>query len=68
MKTIYPLLQNEYAANEFIENINNNFLLYNKNEFTKGLDFIKKEINSSIENFFLIVRNSQNLIKYKKKN
>ncbi|MCH4255409.1 MAG: hypothetical protein LKF77_08165, partial [Proteus vulgaris] len=44
--------QNEYAANEFIENINNNFLLYNKNEFTKGLDFIKKEINSSIENLF----------------
>lgn len=44
--------KNEYAANEFLEKIDNNFLLYHKNDFTKGIDFIRKEINSSIETLF----------------
>ncbi|MCT8230963.1 calcium-binding protein [Proteus terrae] len=44
--------KNEYAANEFLEKIDNNFLLYYKNDFTKNIDFIRKEINSSIETLF----------------
>ncbi|NBM49166.1 RTX toxin [Proteus sp. G2666] len=44
--------KNEYAANEFLEKIDNNFSLYHKNYFTKGIDFIKEEINLSIENLF----------------
>ncbi|MDL5168322.1 RTX toxin [Proteus faecis] len=44
--------KNEYAANEFLEKIDNNFSLYHKNDFTKGIDFIRKEINSSIESLF----------------
>ncbi|MDM3868099.1 hypothetical protein QF204_07890, partial [Proteus faecis] len=44
--------KNEYAANEFLEKIDNNFSLYHKNDFTKGLDFIRKEINLSIEGLF----------------
>lgn len=45
--------KNEYAANEFLEKIDNNFSLYHKNYFTKGIDFIKEEINLSIEDLFL---------------
>lgn len=44
--------KNEYAANEFLEKIDNNFLLYHKNDFTKSIDFLRKEINSSIETLF----------------
>ncbi|EST59917.1 RTX toxin [Proteus hauseri ZMd44] len=44
--------KNEYAANEFLEKIDNNFLLYHQNDFTKNIDFIRKEINSSIEALF----------------
>lgn len=44
--------KNEYAANEFLKKIDNNFLLYHKNEFTKSIDFLRKEINSSIETLF----------------
>ncbi|QEZ91132.1 RTX toxin [Proteus sp. CD3] len=44
--------KNEYAANEFLEKIDNNFLLYHKSDFTKSIDFIRKEINSSIEGLF----------------
>lgn len=44
--------KNEYAADEFLKKIDNNFLLYYKNDFTKNIDFIRKEINSSIENLF----------------
>lgn len=44
--------ENEYAANEFLEKIDNNFLLYHKTDFTKSIDFIRKEINSSIEGLF----------------
>ncbi len=44
--------KNEYAANEFLEKIDNNFLLYHKSDFKKSIDFIRKEINSSIEGLF----------------
>lgn len=44
--------KNEYAANEFLEKIDNNFLLYHKSDFTKSIDFIRKEINSSIDGLF----------------
>lgn len=44
--------KNEYAADEFLEKIENNFLLYHKNDFTKNINFIRKEINSSIEALF----------------
>lgn len=45
--------KNEYEANEFLRRIENNFSLYNKNEFTKSIDFVKAKINLSIENLFL---------------
>ncbi|MDN8683007.1 hypothetical protein Q0M91_14405, partial [Staphylococcus aureus] len=44
---------NEYEANEFLRRIENNFSLYNKNEFTKSIDFVRVKINLSIENLFL---------------
>ena len=45
--------KNEYAANEFLERIENSFSLYHKNEFTKQLDLIRKKINKSIEELFV---------------
>ncbi|MBI6542007.1 RTX toxin [Proteus vulgaris] len=45
--------KNEYEANEFLRRIENNFSLYNKNEFTKSIDFVRVKINLSIENLFL---------------
>ncbi|EOG1985030.1 TPA: calcium-binding protein [Proteus mirabilis] len=51
---IYVLIhKNEYVANEFLNKIESNFFLYNQDKFTKGIDYIVKEINSSIENLFV---------------
>lgn len=36
--------KNEYAANDFLERIENSFSLYHKNEFTKQLDLIRKKL------------------------
>ncbi|MBU0049536.1 RTX toxin, partial [Klebsiella pneumoniae] len=45
--------KNEYEASEFLRKIENNFSIYNKNEFTKSIDFVRVKINLSIENLFL---------------
>ncbi|HEJ9687462.1 TPA: RTX toxin [Proteus mirabilis] len=45
--------KNEYAANDFLIKIESNLSLYNRDKFTKAIDFIVKEINASIENLFV---------------
>lgn len=46
------LAENKYAANEFLKKIEDSFSLYNKNDFTIGIESIRKKINKSIEDLF----------------